>query len=205
MTDSSLSPGDEEHRQKKAKIKAAKDRLYAQKTGEKGLLIVHTGSGKGKSTAAWGMAARCIGHGLKLGVVQFGKGSRQSGERALFARFPELVTVFAVGDGFTWETQDREADMRNASRAFDEAASMLRDPSFHMVILDELNIALRYDYLPLDTVMDVLASRHPACHAVVTGRNAKPEMLAAADLATEMTLLKHPFREGIKAQIGVEF
>ncbi|SNB64460.1 cob(I)yrinic acid a,c-diamide adenosyltransferase [Arboricoccus pini] len=200
-----LEEADDLHRQKKAKIAAAKEKLYADKVIEKGLLIVHTGTGKGKSTAAWGMAMRCLGHGLKLGVVQFGKGSRDSGERALFTRFPDLVRLVAVGEGFTWETQDKAADIAAAKEAFAAACAMLQDPSFHMVILDELNITLRYEYLPLDEVLAALRSRHPACHAVVTGRNARPELIEMADLATEMTLLKHPFRDGVKAQIGVEF
>jgi cob(I)alamin adenosyltransferase len=193
------------HREKMARIKAVKDRIYASKTKEKGLLIVHTGTGKGKSTAAWGLAMRCLGHGLRLGVVQFVKGRRETGERDFLARFPELVTVRVMGEGFTWETQDRERDIAAARAAWDEARRMLQDPGLHMVILDELNIVLRKDYLPLAEVVDGLAGRRPDLHVVVTGRNAKKELIEAADLVTEMTLVKHPFRDGVKAQIGVEY
>jgi cob(I)alamin adenosyltransferase len=193
------------HREKMARIKAAKDRLYASKTIEKGLLIVHTGTGKGKSTAAWGLAMRCLGHGLKLGVVQFVKGRRDTGERVFLARFPELAEVKVMGEGFTWETQDRERDIAAARAAWEAAKGMLQDPSLHMVILDELNIVLRKDYLPLAEVIAGLQARRPELHVVVTGRNAKPELIEAADLVTEMTLIKHPFRAGVKAQLGVEY
>mgnify|MGYP002713826840 CR=1 FL=1 len=195
----------EAHRAKMARIKAAKDRLYAGKTKEKGLVIVHTGTGKGKSTAAWGLAMRCLGHGLKLGVVQFVKGRRVPGERLFLERFPELVEIKVMGEGFTWESQDRERDVAAARAAFKEAKRMLRDPSLHLVILDELNIVLRYDQLPLPEVLDALATKRPDLHVVITGRNAKPELLEAADLVTEMKLVKHPFREGVKGQLGVEF
>jgi cob(I)alamin adenosyltransferase len=193
------------HREKMARIKAVKDRLYASKTIEKGLLIVHTGTGKGKSTAAWGLAMRCLGHGLKLGVVQFVKGRRDTGERSFLARFPELAEVKVMGEGFTWETQDRERDIAAARAAWEAAMAMLRDPALHMVILDELNIVLRKDYLPLAEVIAGLQARRPDLHVVVTGRNAKPELIEAADLVTEMTLIKHPFRAGVKAQLGVEY
>jgi cob(I)alamin adenosyltransferase len=196
---------EEAHRAKMARIKAAKDRLYASKTKEKGLLIVHTGTGKGKSTAAWGLAMRCLGHGLKLGVVQFVKGRSEPGERKFLERFPELVTVKVMGEGFTWETQDRARDVAAARAAFEEAKRMLRDPGLHLVILDELNIVLRYDTLPLGEVLEALARKRPDLHVVVTGRNAKPELIDAADLVTEMRLVKHPFREGVKGQLGVEF
>ena len=195
----------EAHREKMARIKAVKDRIYASKTIEKGLLIVHTGTGKGKSTAAWGLAMRCLGHGLKLGVVQFVKGRRDTGERHLLARFPELVELKVMGEGFTWETQDRARDIAAARAAWDAAKAMLRDPELHMVILDELNIVLRKDYLPLAEVIEGLQARRPDLHVVVTGRNAKPELIEAADLVTEMTLIKHPFRAGVKAQLGVEY
>jgi cob(I)alamin adenosyltransferase len=194
-----------EHRAKMARVKAAKDRLYATKTREKGLLIVHTGTGKGKSTAAWGLAMRCLGHGLKLGVVQFVKGRSVPGERLFLERFPELVTVRVMGQGFTWETQDRAQDVTAARAAFEEARRMLQDPDLHLVILDELNIVLRYDTLPLAEVLDALAAKRPDLHVVVTGRNAKPELVEAADLVTEMRLVKHPFRQGVKGQLGVEF
>lgn len=193
------------HAAKKARIKAAKDKLYASKTIEKGLLIVHTGTGKGKSTAAWGLAMRSLGHGLKLGVVQFVKGRRDTGERRFLERFPDLVTIKVMGEGFTWETQDRARDVAAAEAAFAEAEAMLQDPSLHMVILDELNIVLRYDYLPLDRVLEAFRTKRPELHVVVTGRNAKPELVEMADLVTEMTLVKHPFRAGVKGQLGVEF
>jgi cob(I)alamin adenosyltransferase len=193
------------HREKMARIKAVKDRIYASKTIEKGLLIVHTGTGKGKSTAAWGLALRCLGHGLKLGVVQFVKGRRDTGERFFLARFPELVEVKVMGEGFTWETQDRARDIAAARAAWDAAKAMLQDPALHLVILDELNIVLRKDYLPLAEVIEGLQARRPDLHVVVTGRNARPELIEAADLVTEMTLIKHPFRAGVKAQQGVEY
>ncbi len=196
---------DTDHAAKKARIKAAKDKLYATKTIEKGLLIVHTGTGKGKSTAAWGLAMRCLGHGLKLGVVQFVKGRRETGERQLLERFPELVTIKVMGEGFTWETQDKKRDVEAAEAAWAETEAMLQDPALHMLILDELNIVLRYDYLPLDRVLEALRDKRPDLHVVVTGRNAKPELIEAADLVTEMTLIKHPFRQGVKGQRGVEW
>jgi cob(I)alamin adenosyltransferase len=195
----------EAHREKMARIKAVKDRIYASKTIEKGLLIVHTGTGKGKSTAAWGLAMRCLGHGLKLGVVQFVKGRRDTGERHVLARFPEQVNLKVMGEGFTWETQDRARDVAAARAAWAEAEAMLQDPELHMVILDELNIVLRKDYLPLAEVIEGLRARRPDLHVVVTGRHAKPELIEAADLVTEMTLVKHPFRAGVKAQLGVEY
>jgi cob(I)alamin adenosyltransferase len=193
------------HREKMARIKAVKDRLYASKTIEKGLLIVHTGTGKGKSTAAWGLAMRCLGHGLRLGVVQFVKGRRDTGERHVLARFPKQVTLKVMGEGFTWETQDRERDITAARAAWEAAKGMLQDPELHMVILDELNIVLRKDYLPLAEVIEGLQAKRPDLHVVVTGRNARPELIEAADLVTEMTLVKHPFRAGVKAQLGVEY
>jgi cob(I)alamin adenosyltransferase len=195
----------EAHREKMARIKAAKDRLYASKTQEKGLLIVHTGTGKGKSTAAWGLAMRCLGHGLRLGVVQFVKGRRETGERFFLSRFPDLVEVRVMGEGFTWETQDRARDIAAAEAAWTEARRMLADPALHLVVLDELNIVLRKDYLPTAEVVDGLLARRPDLHVVVTGRNARPELIEAADLVTEMTLIKHPFRAGVKAQLGVEY
>jgi cob(I)alamin adenosyltransferase len=196
---------DQAHREKMARIKAVKDRIYASKTREKGLLIVHTGTGKGKSTAAWGLAMRCLGHGLKLGVVQFVKGRRDTGERFFLQRFPELVEVKVMGEGFTWETQDRARDIAAARAAWAEAQRMLADPELHLVILDELNIVLRKDYLPLAEVVEGLRAKRPDLHVVVTGRNAKQELIEAADLVTEMTLVKHPFRSGVKAQLGVEY
>jgi cob(I)alamin adenosyltransferase len=193
------------HREKMAKIKAVKDRIYASKTKEKGLLSVHTGTGKGKSTAAFGLAMRTLGHGLKIGVVQFVKGRRETGERQVLERFPDQVTVKVMGEGFTWETQDRERDIEAAEAAWREALAMMADPDLHLVILDELNIVLRKDYLDVQKVVEGLLAKRPDLHVVVTGRNAKPELLEAADLVTEMTLVKHPFRDGVKAQLGIEF
>ena len=195
----------EAHRAKMARIKAAKDRLYASKTEEKGLLIVHTGTGKGKSTAAWGLAMRCLGHGLKLGVVQFVKGRRETGERFFLSRFPDLVEVKVMGEGFTWETQDRARDIAAARGRLGRGQAHAADPALHLVVLDELNIVLRKDYLPTAEVVDGLLAKRPDLHVVVTGRNARPELIEAADLVTEMTLIKHPFRAGVKAQLGIEY
>jgi cob(I)alamin adenosyltransferase len=200
--------GDEINRkanEKSAKRKQARDRMMAGKTIEKGLLIVHTGKGKGKSTAAFGMVMRAIGHGFRVGVVQFIKGRWESGEREVLNRFPELVTIKAMGEGFTWETQDRARDIAMAEAAWAEARQMMADPSYRLILLDELNIALRYDYLPIGEVAAALAARRPDLHVVVTGRNARDELIAVADLVTEMTLVKHPFRDGVKAQAGIEF
>jgi len=193
------------HAEKMLRRREARARMMAGKTAEKGLLIVHTGPGKGKSTAAFGMVLRAIGHGMKVGVVQFVKGAWSTGERTVLERFPELVEIKAMGEGFTWNTADRQRDMRAARAAFDEARRMVADASYSLVILDELNIVLRNDYLPLDEVLDALAARPAGQHVVVTGRNAKPELVALADLVTEMTLVKHPFRDGVKAQKGIEF
>ena len=191
--------------EKARKRKAARDRMLATKTIEKGLLIVHTGKGKGKSTAAFGLAARAVGNGLKVGVVQFVKGVWKTGEREVFARFPDLIEIRAMGEGFTWETQDRARDIAAAEAAWAMSEAMIADPSNAMVILDELNIVLRYGYLDLDRVLAALTSRREGLHVVVTGRNARPELIEVADLVTEMTLVKHPFRAGVKAQIGIEF
>jgi cob(I)alamin adenosyltransferase len=188
-----------------AKRKAARTRMLATKTEERGLLIVHTGLGKGKSTAAFGLALRTLGHGLPVGIVQFVKGVWQSGERAVLERFPDLVTVKAMGEGFTWDTQDRQRDLAAARQAWETGKAMLADPRYHLVILDELNIVLRYDYLPLDEVLDVLKAKRRDLHVVVTGRNAKPALIELADLVTDMTLVKHPFRSGVRAQKGIEF
>ena len=193
------------HRAKMEKRKAVQDAEVAGKTVEKGLLIVHTGTGKGKSTAAWGMVMRCLGHGLGVGVVQFVKGRRETGERAFLKRFPDLVKVAVMGEGFTWETQDLKRDIAAAERAWAKALELMADPTFRLVILDELNIALRYDYLDLHSVVTALKARRPGLHVAVTGRNAKPELIAAADLVTEMTLVKHHFAAGVKAQPGIEF
>ncbi len=193
------------HREKKARIKAAKDKLYGSKTREKGLVIVHTGTGKGKSTAAWGLVMRTLGHGRKVGIVQFVKGRRETGERRFLERFPDLVEIRVMGQGFTWETQDRARDIEAARAALAEARRMLRDPELHLVVLDELNIVLRYDYVPLAEVLAMLENKRPDLHVVITGRNAPQELIEAADLVTEMRLVRHPFREGVKAQIGIEY
>jgi cob(I)alamin adenosyltransferase len=191
--------------EKAARRKAAKAKILAGKTIEKGLLIVHTGTGKGKSTAAFGLVLRALGHGWPVGIVQFVKGKWQTGERAALERFPELVTIRTMGEGFTWETQDRARDIAAAQAAWAAAQELLADPRYKLILLDELNIVLRYDYLPVAEVVAVLAARRPDLHVVVTGRNAKPELIEAADLVTEMTLVKHPFRAGVKAQPGIEF
>ena len=191
--------------EKSARRKAARDKMMTEKTIEKGLLIVHTGKGKGKSTAAFGMVMRCVGHGLRTGIVQFVKGRWDTGERSVLGRFPDLVTFKAMGEGFTWETQDRARDIAAARAAWAEAQAMMADPSYRMVLLDELNIVLRYDYLAVAEVVAALRARRPDLHVIVTGRNAPDDLIAAADLVTEMTLVKHPFREGVKAQAGIEF
>ena len=193
------------HREKMERRQAARRKVLATKTDERGLLIVHTGAGKGKSTAAFGMILRCIGHGMRVGVVQFVKGAWGTGERTVLARFPELVTCRAMGEGFTWDTQDRARDIAAARAAWDLAQEMIADPSYRLVLLDELNIVLRYEYLPLDEVLAALKAKPRNLHVVVTGRNAPPALIEAADLVTEMTLVKHPFRAGVKAQAGIEF
>ena len=193
------------HNEKAARRKAARDRMLATKTEERGLLIVHTGKGKGKSTAAFGLVLRCLGHGMRVGIVQFVKGVWNTGERVALERFGDLVTCRAMGEGFTWDTQDRARDIAAARRAWEVAETMIADPSYRLVLLDELNIVLRYDYLPLDEVVAALKQKPRDLHVVVTGRNAKPELIDAADLVTEMTLVKHPFRDGVKAQQGIEF
>jgi cob(I)alamin adenosyltransferase len=195
----------ERHRAKMAKRKEVQDKEVAGKTIEKGLLIVHTGTGKGKSTAAFGLALRMLGRGRRVGVVQFVKGAWQTAERDALLKFGDLVSWNAMGEGFTWETQDRARDIAAAERAWLKARELIADPTFGLVILDELNIALRYDYLDLAQVLDTLNARRPGLHIVVTGRNAKPELIAAADLVTEMTLVKHHFAAGVKAQEGIEF
>lgn len=195
----------ERHKAKMANRKSAQDAEVAEKTVEKGLLIVHTGKGKGKSTAAWGLLLRALGRGLRAGVVQFGKGAWETGERTAVQRFGDQVVWYTLGEGFTWETQDRARDVAAAERAWAKALELMADPSIRLLILDELNISLRYDHLDLGKVVAALSARRPDLHVVVTGRNAKPELIEAADLVTEMTLVKHPFRSGIKAQPGVEF
>jgi len=193
------------HAEKMRKKKDPRNRILATKTEEKGLLIVHTGKGKGKSTAAFGMVFRAIGHGFRVGIVQFVKGAWGTGERDVLERFPEQVTIRAMGEGFTWDTQDRQRDIAAARAAWDLAKAMIADPDYDMVLLDELNIVLRYDYLPLDEVLAVLKDKPADLHVIVTGRNAKDELIEIADLVTEMTEIKHPFRAGVKAQKGIEF
>ncbi|MBT3558579.1 MAG: cob(I)yrinic acid a,c-diamide adenosyltransferase [Rhodospirillales bacterium] len=195
----------ERHAEKMKKKKAARDKILATKTIEKGLIMVHTGKGKGKSTAAMGLAARAVGNGMKVGIIQFVKGVWETGERVVLEKFPDLCIMKAMGDGFTWETQDRERDLAAARSAWESANEMMADPSYDMVIMDELNIVLRYDNLPLEEVIETLQNKREMLHVVVTGRNAKDELIEIADLVTEMTQIKHPFRGGVKAQVGIEF
>ncbi|CAM5405551.1 cob(I)yrinic acid a,c-diamide adenosyltransferase [Sphingobium scionense] len=196
---------DEQHAEKMKKKQAAHDKIMATKTQEKGLLIVHTGKGKGKTTAALGMVVRMIGHGKKVGVVQFVKGAMTTGEKAVFDAFPDRIEFKPMGEGFTWNTQDRSRDIALAREAWDEVKRMVADPDYAMVLADELNIVLRYDYLPLDEVLAVLTAKDEMKHVVVTGRNAPEALIEAADLVTEMTMIKHPFRSGVKAQAGIEY
>ncbi len=193
------------HADKMRKKKAARDKIQATKTEEKGLVIVHTGKGKGKSTAGFGMVFRALGHGMKIGVVQFVKGSWDTGERWVLEKFPEQVTISALGEGFTWETQDRTRDIAMARGAWEQAKAMILDESYDMVLCDELNIVLRYDYLPVEEVIEVLKAKPEMKHVIITGRNAKDELMEAADLVTEMEMIKHPFRSGVKAQKGIVF
>lgn len=195
------------HNEKMKKIKAARDKMMETKTEEKGLIIVHTGPGKGKSSSGFGMVMRCIAHGMPCAVVQFIKGTWVTGEAELLrGKFANECRFFISGEGFTWETQDRERDVAAAQNGWKIAQEQILDPSVQFVLLDEINIALRYDYLDIDEVVDFLMTHKPMMtHVCLTGRNAKPELIEAADLVTEMTLLKHPFRDGIKAQKGIEF
>ena len=195
------------HAQKMAKKKAARDKIMSTKTDEKGLIIVHTGKGKGKSSAAFGMIFRAIAHGMPCAVVQYIKGGMKTGERDLIeSRFSDICAFHTMGEGFTWETQDRDRDMEMARAAWEKSKELIRDPANKMVLLDEINIALRYDYIPIDEVVAFLVEEKPdMTHVILTGRNAKDELIEIADLVTEMELIKHPFRSGIKAQIGVEY
>lgn len=197
--------GDARHADKMRKKQAARGTIMASKTREQGLLIVHTGKGKGKTSAALGMVIRAIGHGMKVGVVQFVKGAMSSGEKAVFDAFPDNVEFKPMGEGFTWDTQDRARDIAAARAGWDEVKRMITDPSYHMVLADELNIVLRYDYLPLEEVIEVLTARDEMKHVIVTGRNAPEALIEVADLVTEMAMVKHPFRSGVKAQAGIEF
>jgi cob(I)alamin adenosyltransferase len=197
----------ERHAVKMAKKKAARDKIMATKTDQRGLIIVHTGKGKGKSSAAFGMIFRCIAHNMQCAVVQFIKGGMSTGERDLIlSRFSDICAFHTMGEGFTWETQDKERDTMMAQAAWAKAKDLIRDPANKMVLLDEINIAIRYDYVAIDEVVAFLAEeKPPMTHVVLTGRNAHDDLIALADLVTEMELVKHPFRSGIKAQIGVEF
>ena len=196
---------DARHTEKMRRKKEARDKIIATKTIEKGLLIVHTGKGKGKSTAAFGLVFRAIGNGMKVGVVQFVKGKWQTGERAALDKFGDQVTINTMGEGFTWETQDRQRDIAAARAAWEKAKALIADDEHQMVLLDELNIVLRYNYLDVNEVVEVLNARPAMKHVIVTGRNAKDELIEAADLVTDMTQVKHPFRSGVKAQVGIEF
>lgn len=196
---------DTAHKEKMMRRDDAFEARKAQATQEKGLIIVNTGAGKGKTTASLGIAFRALGHGMKVGIVQFIKGAIATGEAALVEKLKLPIEMHTLGEGFTWKTQDRERDVACARRAWDQAVALLRDPTFDVVILDELNIVLRYDYLPLDEVLEELKNKREMLHVVITGRNAKPALIEMADLVTEMNLVKHPFRSGIKAQKGVEF
>lgn len=199
--------GDARHASKMAKKKMARDKIMATKEGNKGLIIVNTGSGKGKSSAAFGMIMRCIAHDMQCAVVQFIKGAWSTGERTLIeTKFPEICSFYAMGEGFTWETQDKARDIAAASAAWKKAKDLIRDENNKMVLLDEINIALRYDYISTEEVVEFLVSeKPPMTHVVLTGRNAHDSLVEIADLVTEMTLIKHPFRSGVKGQVGVEF
>src|SRR5579872_367228 len=198
---------DARHNAKMARKKAVRDRMMAEKSGDKGLIIVHTGAGKGKSSSAFGMIVRCVAHGFPCAVVQFIKGAWDTGERRIFTtHFGDLCQFYAMGEGFTWETQDRSRDIAAARAGWEKAKTLIADSSLRMVVLDEINIALRYDYLDVNEVVEFLKNhKPPMTHVVLTGRNARQELIDIADLVTEMTLVKHPFRSGIKAQPGVEF
>ena len=193
------------HAEKMKKKKAARDKIIATKTIEKGLTIIHTGKGKGKSTAAFGMVFRALGNGMRVGVVQFVKGKWGTGERAVLEKFGDQVEMATMGEGFTWETQDRQRDIDAANGAWEKAKAMIMDEKLDMVLCDELNIVLRYDYLPLEEVIETLKAKPEMKHVIITGRNAKDDLIDFADLVTEMEMVKHPFRSGVKAQVGIEF
>ena len=193
------------HAEKMRRKKEARDKIIATKTIEKGLLIVHTGKGKGKSTAAFGLVFRALGNGMNVGIVQFVKGKWETGERAALDKFGDQVTINTMGEGFTWETQDRQRDIAAARSAWEKAKALIADDRHQVVLLDELNIVLRYDYLDLSEVLETLRNKPEMKHVIVTGRNAKDDLIEAADLVTDMTQIKHPFRSGVKAQRGIEF
>jgi cob(I)alamin adenosyltransferase len=190
---------------RKRKQQAARQRMLAKKTREKGLLMVHTGKGKGKTTAAMGLVMRALGHGQRVGIVQFVKGKWETGERPILDKFPDQVTIRVMGEGFSWDSQDRQRDIAAARAAWDAAKDMIADPDYDLIILDELNIVLRYEHLPIDEVVATLSARRPDLHVLVTGRNARDPLIEAADMVTEMTMVKHHFRADVKAQAGIEF
>lgn len=191
--------------EKKRKQKAARDKMLARKTKEKGLLMVHTGKGKGKTTAAMGLVMRALGHGMQVGIVQFVKGKWETGERVVLEKFADQITIEVMGEGFSWDSQDRQRDIAAANAAWAAAQKMIADPAYDLILLDELNIVLRYDHLPIAEVVETLSARHPDLHVIVTGRNAKAELIEAADMVTDMTMVKHHFRADVKAQMGIEF
>ena len=196
---------DERHKARMQRKKALIDEKIAEAQDEYGLLLVHSGNGKGKSSSAFGMVARALGHGIKVGVVQFIKGAASTGEEQFFRRFPDEVRYHVMGEGFTWETQDRQRDIAKAREAWAVAAALLADPEIGLVVLDELNIALKHGYLDLEPVLADIESRPMLQHVVVTGRGAPPGLIEAADTVTEMNLIKHAFKAGVKAQKGVEY
>lgn len=203
MSESELN---DRHADKMRKKKLARDKIIATKTIEKGLVMVHTGKGKGKSTAGFGVVFRALGNGMRVGIVQFVKGQWRTGERVMLEKLGgDSVTMTAMGDGFTWETQDRARDIEAARLAWDRASAMILDNDHDLVLCDELNIVLRYDYLSVSDIIGVLSRRPVMKHVIITGRNAKPELIDFADLVTDMTMVKHPFRSGVKAQVGIEF
>ncbi|XUY26680.1 cob(I)yrinic acid a,c-diamide adenosyltransferase [Agrobacterium sp. rho-8.1] len=195
----------ERHRTKMVNRKVVQDAEVSEKTIEKGLLMINTGAGKGKSTAAFGLALRMLGTGRRVGIVQFIKGAWSTGEQGALALFGDRVAWRTMGEGFTWDTQDLKRDVAAASKAWEEAKVLMADETIGLVVLDELNIALRYDYLPLEEVVETLKNRRPGLHVIVTGRNAKQLLIDTADMVTEMTLVKHHFKAGVKAQSGIEF
>jgi cob(I)alamin adenosyltransferase len=203
MSEEGVDPA--RHAEKMKKKQAARAKIMANKTGEKGLVIVHTGTGKGKTTAALGMICRSLGHGYKVALIQFIKGAMATAEKVVFDLFPEQMEMRPMGEGFTWNTQDRERDIATARAAWEAAKARILDPDWKLVVLDELNIVLRYDYLPVAEVIEVLKQKPEDTHVVITGRNAPQDLIDFADLVTEMTMVKHPFRSGIKAQPGIEF
>ena len=196
---------DGRHKERMIRLKEAHETRLAQATREKGLIIVNTGAGKGKSSAAFGLVSRSLGHGMRVGIIQFIKGAIATGEAAYFGQLGPQVTMKSLGEGFTWDTQDRSRDVETARKGWEEAVAMLRDPSYDLVILDELNIVLRYEYLPLGEVLDELRGKREMLHVVITGRNARPELIELADLVTEMKLVKHPYRSGVMPQKGIEY